>query len=280
MPLTTAQTKADHTKLWKEAITAADPYINFAFVDAVVVIFPGDGSATGFAEKLSPAITNDGNNNDPRGMHKIFLRVVIPSSGSLLADEWAWAHEFGHAFALGHPYLLEKYNALSWEWDLMGKNGGHMNSYYKWALHWLTLNLKNSGEVTGRTILTPLSILQFGDSILAYKTPTNSADEFYIIEYRDKDDPYDGTRYGGLGDIVVIYKTMNPNEVQLVRNDDFYDTIYNASSGLIDEIVEVMRWTEPVGRGYIIDTITIDPGFIVGIEWYEGSDPIITVNVT
>ncbi len=254
---------SDHANFVAAVIQQIDPDYNFYLTDSIVVYYTSTrGVATGYFNIYS---TNDGGSGS--ASYKLGGRAVLPLIFLQNPNPWALAHEFGHVLSLGHPIQYENTNAWNY-WSLMGANSAHPNSYYKWALHWFSLNLKNNGE-QGIYTLTPASKYSSETSILAYKTANNDPHEFYLIEYRDKEDPYDGEN-GALEDAIIIYKTTSHAEVRNAMNKNFYDE-------WLDQITVVAYWWKSQAMSPPYPSYQGDNGFRVTVIWCN-EDPILYIN--
>ncbi len=252
---TQAGDKTKHADVIKEAIGLVDTTWDFHHADEVVVVVPTQGKAsTGWydVEKRTDDAVSPG--------YKLKGGVFLKTTHTSYNNRFILPHEFGHVLCLGHTDAINKYKKANDWYSLMGANKAHMIAYQKWALGWVTLNVRSSWN----GYLTALVDLEHGGSIYAWPIAQN---HYYIIEYRRYQLPYEGLKSED-HDIVVIWETLDSFEVQFVdytQNQDYYDI------PLIGDMVKVRK--EWIDSAY--GTWYGSNGFVCYISWTEGQRPYI-----
>ncbi len=189
--------------LVREAVDSAEaaginwaPYDNDSDgdVDAVIVIHSGPGAEQGNRTQyiwshrwsISPARYYDG-----KYISDYFVgpEIRTRSSGDVIVGIGVLCHEFGHNLGLPDLYDTDKDNGRSagiGEWGLMGsgswlggeKRPSHMCAWSKMYLGWIHPDTLSAGTYT----LQPVAL----DSGDIYIVPTPVADEFFMLENRQK----------------------------------------------------------------------------------------------
>jgi len=178
----------------RDALDAADPTINFARYQAVIIVHAGQDQITskntediwsqwvGYGE---PYVTNEGST---------ISRVAVVSEDD---PKGTWIHEFGHLLGLPDLYNIDKLKEdddFVGSWDVMasgswngypqGSSPAHLTSWEKIKLGWISRSQLEVVE-TGDSVQTLISPLERGTGTLALKlslSPTN----YYLVEVREK----------------------------------------------------------------------------------------------
>jgi len=196
-----------------DAITEADPVVNFDNFNMVIAVHTGsDQAVTG----------------DPTDMWSCFRATTFTTPDGetaqnliIVAEEpqshrTVWAHEIGHGIgrAISSSTLPDLYNkgnlnaANGNNWDLMGTVGldVHMSSFSRELLNWLDYSPISFGTHIVR-------VLSISDDPTKIFDLLPAEDAFYILETRSRTPDYDNTFDAGISspgpDGVVIYRVDN-----------------------------------------------------------------------
>lgn len=189
-----------HEKYLRDAITAADPYVDFSRYDMVYVVPARTATAIPFSptylyDPAAPGVTADGT--------RIKWAVTFGQ------DMWHWghkvaAHETAHTFGLPDLYSFTgSPHQYAGGWDVMGNIAGHAPQYlgwHSWKLGWTRDDqvacLAASGRRTVR--LTPVE-RPGGTKIAVLRTGETTA---YVAESRRAE----GNDAAACSTGVLIYK--------------------------------------------------------------------------
>jgi len=226
--------------LISEAVTLADPSVNYAnydndndgTVDGVYVIFAGHGEEAGagadaiWSHMSSINVTKDGK--------RISTYACSPEhrggSGTSITRIGVICHEFGHVMGSRDFYDTNGSTDGSYEgtgsWDLMagGSWGGggvtpaHHNPYNKVYLYkWATATALTSGQ--------NVTVQNAEQNNSFYRINTNTANEYYLLENRQKV----GIDQAIPGHGLVIYHVDENN----LSNQTAHQGLYPKSSGTV-----------------------------------------------
>jgi immune inhibitor A len=171
-----------------ESMKAADPSVNFALYDAVIIYHAGQGEESSgdpndywSSRWYGLSMTYDG---------KTFTSgIVVPEEevapyGALGVT----SHEFGHEIGLPDLYNTGTGSAVVWDWELMdhgswnnnGNTPAHPSAWSKAKLGWLT--------PTPVIINSTVNVAQLESSGSAYRvrTPAMPASEYFLVENREQ----------------------------------------------------------------------------------------------
>lgn len=125
----------------RDALDAADPHVNFAPYDFVVVIPPTS------VEKIvyGPAFPMPSHNDFLRTDEKVFRSATVAGSDSIRNGPAAWwwtSHELGHLFGLEHQYswsIATYERIVTGMWDLMetGDQAPEFLAWHRFLMGWL-----------------------------------------------------------------------------------------------------------------------------------------------
>jgi len=178
----------------KDALGAADPMINFARYQAVIIVHAGQDQITSkntediwsqWVGYGKPYVTNDGST---------ISRIAVVSEDD---PKGTWIHEFAHLLGLPDLYNI---NELQGEddfvggWDVMasgswngypqGSSPAHLMSWEKIKLGWIPRSQLEVVEM-GDSVQTLISPLERGTGTLALKLSL-SPTIYYLVEVREK----------------------------------------------------------------------------------------------
>jgi M6 family metalloprotease-like protein len=125
----------------RDALDAADPFVDFSTYDFVVALPPADIKTIVYG----PAFPIWQGDNQLRTNEKVFKNATAAGSDSMLRPgrSWQWlAHEVGHLFGLEHQYTFENVTystSLRGIWDLMdtGDTAPGLLAWHRFMLGWL-----------------------------------------------------------------------------------------------------------------------------------------------
>jgi M6 family metalloprotease-like protein len=214
---TTDPTFGRDREFLRDALTAADPGINFAlfdndgfdgvpnsgdddgYVDAAAFVYPAHGKACGgpgiwphrwtyTAQWGAPFSTNDPSASG--GMIKVddyLIQGGVECDGTSLMEIGTMAHEMGHALALPDLYDTDGGNGRTeglGEWDLMGSGNyrrpeapAHMGAWSKDFLGWVGVE-----PVTSPSAGVSLEPVYTAGRVLRYDLPGTR--EYFLMEHR------------------------------------------------------------------------------------------------
>lgn len=186
-------------KLAEDAVTAADPYVNFAdydhddngWVDALIIVHAGPGAEeTGDLDdmwslkwSMNTTLHKDGVylrdfNMDPE-MHK----------DSTFNDMGVFGHEFGHILGLPDLYDGDYSSEGLGEWSIMasgswnnnGRTPAHLDAWCKKKLGWANVDTLSSNQIN-------VEILQAETSPVSYRLWTSGGGglQYFLVENRQK----------------------------------------------------------------------------------------------
>jgi len=178
----------------KDALGAADPMINFAIYQAVIIVHAGQDQITskntediwsqwvGYGE---PYVTNEGST---------ISRVAVVSEDD---PKGTWIHEFAHLLGLPDLYNIDELQGeddFVGGWDVMavggwngypqGSSPAHLMSWEKIKLGWIPGSQVEVVEM-GDSVQTLISPLESGTGTLALKLSL-SPTLYYLVEVREK----------------------------------------------------------------------------------------------
>ncbi len=167
-------------------------------------------------------------------------------------------HEMFHA--LGAPDLYhynEKSSALDpvGQWDLMHSGSGHMGAYMKYKYGgWF----ENIPEITTPGIYSLAPLTATGGENTCYKIRSSAAGEYYVLEFRKKDDFYEDKIYGSG---VVAYRINEAVAPEGNRNgppDEVY--VYRPYGSLVENgTIESSYFSAESRRTMIGGTLLLSP---------------------
>lgn len=282
MPRTMSYYAADNSTtqqaLARDAIEAADPFIDFDVYYRIVIVHAGRNEAVtnnesdiwSYAFLGEILMTTDEGNK--------WLSIAVVSEFDPLG---VYAHEMGHM--LGLPDLYDPSGAKKFmgKWDLMAKgnwNGApagsspaHPSSACKISLGWL-----GSDDIVdvdyGSTITVELKPLESSSGIRAIRIPISS-EVYYLVEVRRKTG-YDLYLPGEGVLIIFVNETLGPGEgpVRLIDakpstttlNDAYFkvgdswtNSKYKLSIRVESEVGSAFKVTVTYGDKIVIDNVTI-----------------------
>lgn len=273
--------------LARDAISIADPYIDFNTYYRIIIIHSGRNEAiTGnesdiwsyaFMGEVLMA-TDEGNK---------WLSIAVVSEFDPLG---VLAHEMGHMLGLPDLYDISGQEEFMGKWDLMAKgnwNGepigstpAHPSSACKISLGWLSGN--DIIEVDyGSTITVELNPIESSSGIRAIKIPVTE-DVYYLIEARRKTG-YDLYLPGEGVLILLVNETLKPGEglVKLIdakpETATLNDAYFRVGDSWINEKYKLSVWIEgEVGFSFKVkvtyeDKIIIDKVKVSGERVDVGS---------
>jgi M6 family metalloprotease-like protein len=131
---------ANGAKLFKAAMTAADPFFDFTNIQTVNFILPTGQTIIGESSQGFPwdAVVKEHSSNEGR-----ISSYSIPGQFFDKPNRayWSyWAHEFGHAIGLPHVGSSHEYGEMQ-AWDLMGSQDGpsrELSGWLRFLAGWLT----------------------------------------------------------------------------------------------------------------------------------------------
>ncbi|MFE9659903.1 M6 family metalloprotease domain-containing protein [Streptomyces sp. NPDC005955] len=155
---------AEHrTAYLRDAVTAADPHVDFGAYD--LVYFVADPDAPGVDSDATKVVNFD----RPLRVDGAELRRIVTVFERHPPDRNVLAHETGHVFDLPDLYHRPKDGEGDWDthvgdWDVMGSQFGlapDLFAWHKWKLGWLdpgqVVCVEGRGEV--RLALEPVSVV-------------------------------------------------------------------------------------------------------------------------
>ncbi|AUG77080.1 peptidase M6 [Kitasatospora sp. MMS16-BH015] len=172
-----------HELYVRQAVEAADPYVDFSQYDLVYVVPPRTASAISFTPTYVYDPTTAGVSADGS---RIKWAVTFGQ------DLWYWGpkiadHETGHTFGLPDLYGYDGADIHRYVggWDLMGKVGGPAPEYFgweAWKLGWLDEAQVACVPGVGQTTV-PLTAVEYvgGTKIVVLKLTATLA---YVVESR------------------------------------------------------------------------------------------------
>ncbi|MET9373838.1 M6 family metalloprotease domain-containing protein [Streptomyces sp. NPDC002992] len=177
-------THESHEAYLKDAVTAADPYVNFSAYDMVYVVATKNATQITFTPTYiyapgTAGVVADGN--------RIEWAVTFGQ------DLWTWgtklvAHETGHTFGLPDLYAFDagtdahRYVA---GWDVMGLIGGKGSQYlawHSWKLGW-TADTQVLCRATPGSDTVYLTAVEYGNGTKMAVVRTSSTTA-YVVESR------------------------------------------------------------------------------------------------
>jgi M6 family metalloprotease-like protein len=172
-----------HELYVRQAVAAADPYVDFSNYQLVYVVPPRTAAAITF----SPAYLYD-----PNGTGVVADGTRIKWGATFGQDMWRWGfkvldHETSHTFGLPDLYAFTgtDYHRYVGGWDLMGYISGPAPQYFgweAWKLRWIG-DAQVACLATPGTQTTSLSAIEYagGTKIAVVRTGRTTA---YVVESR------------------------------------------------------------------------------------------------
>ncbi|MBS5951844.1 MAG: M6 family metalloprotease domain-containing protein, partial [Clostridium sp.] len=194
---------------------------NDGYVDNVIFVF--QGRTTSKDDVLWPHKANhngassiNGKKVDVYNLHNSYRLI-----DDILGGEGVLAHEFLHS--VGYPDLYTSSGARNpvGIWDIMASVSPFLQyplAYTRSAIsNWLTIDtITESGSYT----LKPSSS-QDGNQAFILKTPMSN-NEFFVVEYRKKGNPYKGELDGKIpGSGLIIYRVNTDENTNFVGDKDY-----------------------------------------------------------
>ena len=242
---TSVKGKTARKKLLQEAVELADPSMDFAGVDVVIVVLPSSEKVTevglqsfSFDPSTSVELRADGN----KMLNSIVTGMRFDKDSR--APIWShWAHEFGHMVHIPDLVLNPNtklfpdgdtfgYNPLS-GYDIMSNQDGPirtLNGWSRWVQGWLDdsevtcINLEDISTDTFE--ISNLDIMNIGTRIVIIKV---SATEVYVVESRRWNSEFD-TAVTSDWDGVIAYSVNSklghqegPIKLLTNRSDYFWE---------------------------------------------------------
>lgn len=171
----------------QDAVTLADPHVDFTGVDVVVVVPPANASALDNA--VAPVFSGEPVvADDAEIRHASLMDDVMTTDGF-----GGLAHELGHNIGLPDTYLVDAVDDEDHPvagWGIMGFFYGHSPDLFGW--HKLLVGWLDSSDVacvteSGTTEVT-LAPLAAADGTRLAVVPLDG-EELVAVEYRDEDSP-------------------------------------------------------------------------------------------
>lgn len=154
---------ANGAKLFKAAMTAADPFFDFTNIQTVNFVLPSGQTIIGESSQGFPwdQVVKEHYTNEGR-----ISSYSMPGQFFDTPDRtyWSyWAHEFGHAIGLPHVGSSHEYGDMQ-AWDLMGSQDGparELSGWLRFLAGWLAANqiyCRDASTVNNLNVsLVPLS---------------------------------------------------------------------------------------------------------------------------
>jgi M6 family metalloprotease-like protein len=186
-------------KLAKDAVNAADPYVNFSdydydqdgWVDALIIVHAGPGAEEtadlddiwSHKWSMDSVLTRDGVH-----LYEYNMDPEMHDDGAF-NDMGVFGHEFGHILGLPDLYDgdyssegLGKWSMMaSGSWNNNGKTPAHLDAWCKKKLEWVNVNQLSSNQ-------TNVEILQAETSPVSYRlwTSGGGGSQYFLVENRQK----------------------------------------------------------------------------------------------
>ena len=158
----------------KDALAAADPFVDFSLYDFVVAIPPSDIKTIAYG----PAFPLSAQDNQLLTNEKVIKNAAVAGADSINSvavpnQSFLWlSHEVGHLFGLEHQYTWENVtysSLLRGIWDLMdtGSSASEFLAWHRFVLGWLdssTIRCINRDTRIGTESVHFLSPIESQDS--------------------------------------------------------------------------------------------------------------------
>lgn len=173
--------QGDGRALIQDAITAADPEIDFSQYDFVTVVPPANTTTIKFSGTITGGLDNF-TSAEKKFSSSIYIGQNKLSNMSARGFGWSFlSHEIGHVLGLMHPYY-QRDGGPGAIWDLMG-NGGtsvpELIGWHRFLLGWISDNeilcLSNAGTGTYEKTINPINSTSKGKKfVLIGISPTTA----------------------------------------------------------------------------------------------------------